>query len=109
MIVNRRAIDACPALKTLCSVGLSADQLQELDAKRARTSIGGAPRTSAEKEYVLQKVIGLADARYGASDVIVPESIMALSDNDAIVRGIVRSVQKKTAALCFANSALSTA
>ena len=66
------------------------------------------PTTSAEKNaYVLQKVIGLANAWYGESEVRLPESIMALSNNDAIVRGVVRSLRENCCALLCKLEALS--
>ena len=86
MIVDRRASDACPAPMTLCSVDLSAEQLQELDAIRARAACGADPKTPAEKDaYILLKVLELARVRCGLSDVIPPKSIMALSDSDVAV------------------------
>ena len=76
-------------------MGLGADQCQELDAKRACTSHDAGPKTFAEKDScILQKVLALAHTRYVKTDVILPESVMALSDRNAVVRVVVRSLQK---------------
>ena len=74
-------------------MGRNVEQLQEIDAKSARTS--GLPRTEPEKAaYILQKVSSLADTRYGLPDVILPKSVLALCDRDAAVRNSVQSLQK---------------
>ena len=106
MLVNRRAIDLCPSLKALCSVGLSADKLQELMIKRARTASSGVPKSLPEKEaYVLQKVMALAEDHFDVPDVILPGALMSLSERDSVVRGFIRSVQKNA---CSILSKLST-
>ena len=49
-VVNRHTIQGRPALKAFCSVGLNADQLQDLEAKRAHTASSGLPKTHTEKD-----------------------------------------------------------